>query len=356
VLPTTEEFVYLLHENGATIHSFLAKPYSIDESVATRIEQHLNLKLTRKSYRDLETTNFLDQLLQSAFEASRKDDKRIVIIDVGGYFAKPLTRLASDDDQHLLAGVVEDTTFGHNRYLAEARGIKCPIFSVARSALKEIEARFVGSDAVAAVEDVLRRNGVSLPGRTALVVGYGMIGKNVARALQANDLRVHVYDKHDHKMLAAFVDGYGVNRKETLLKKADLIISATGDPAGALSYDDIEDCRDNAILASVGSKDTEFDVERLRRQSTQCLELSPHIKKYRMINQNCVFVVKDGTAVNFIRPSIPIEVLDLVFSEILICVVGLVAEDGFDLHKVHDSDDEVLNAIAKTWLRNVNRQ
>lgn len=167
-----------------------------------------------------------------------------------------------------IKGVVEDTTFGHNRYKEHCKDIDVPVYSVARSVLKEIEARFVGGDAVKAMDILLREQGVSLPGRNALVIGYGMIGKNVARALQANDLRVHVYDKEDTPLLAAFIDGYHVRPKLDLLKHAniDIIFCATGDPNGALSFQEIEDCRDNVILVSVGSKDTEFDLAAIEAQ------------------------------------------------------------------------------------------
>src|SRR5256885_2348674 len=56
--------------------------------------------------------------------------RSILILEVGGYFANPLTRIKKEHYRHF-AGVVEDTTFGHNRYLALAREIPIPIFSVA---------------------------------------------------------------------------------------------------------------------------------------------------------------------------------------------------------------------------------
>ena len=174
--------------------------------------------------------------------ASMEDHKWIIIIDVGGYFAQPVIDLqnAFPDCAKWIVGIIEDTTFGHNRYIKCVRKIRVPVFSVARSSLKEIEARFVGQDAVKAMDTVLRELGVLMSGRHALVIGYGMIGKNIALALKNSHLVVSVYDQYDFRNLAAYIDGYNIHKKRELIKSADIIFLATGDPSGALSYENIE--------------------------------------------------------------------------------------------------------------------
>jgi adenosylhomocysteinase len=167
ILPTTEELVNLLREAGGEIFSVFAKPYSIDHDVLSRMRAS-GVDIIEKSYAELEETDFLDRHLGEAVAKSKHDGKRVVILEVGGYFAKPLTRLDANAAEHI-AGVVEDTTFGHNRYLGLAASIPVPVVSVARSELKEIEARFVGQDAVIAMDYVLRLLGVSITNRKALV-------------------------------------------------------------------------------------------------------------------------------------------------------------------------------------------
>jgi adenosylhomocysteinase len=158
-----------------------AKPYSVDREALARLTK-AGHDVIQQSYEEYEKPGFLDSSLKEALERSREDGKRTAILEVGGYFADPLLRL-SESLVPYLVGVVEDTTFGHNRYKKVIEKVPVPVFSVARTQLKEIEARFVGKDAVAAVERLLRQRGVSISGRVALVIGYGMIGSNVARAL-----------------------------------------------------------------------------------------------------------------------------------------------------------------------------
>jgi adenosylhomocysteinase len=351
MLPTTAEFVRHLRDTGAEIFELLAKPYSIDEGTFSSLEAE-GFPITRKTYQELEETDYLDQLLTRAVTASKADSKQIVVLEVGGYFAGPLSRLPAEAAQ-FVAGAVEDTTFGHNRYLALVQDIPVPVFSVARSSLKEIEARFVGRDAVAAIEHVLRGLGVSIAGRNALVVGYGMIGSNVARALRSQDLTVHVYDKHDYRNLRAFIDGFYIHKKRTLLENADLIFAATADRA--LAWDEIEECKSNVILASVGSKDTEFDISTLKEQALRAEPIGCHVIKYSLPNSKQIMVVRDGTAVNFLLPSLPVEILDLVFAEMFICLMLLLKRQPmYPPGVLYNAADTFLNEISKDWLRFVN--
>jgi len=351
VLPTTETFVSHLVEAGAEIYALIGKPYSIDNEVLTRLKSS-GINVIVKQYKELDETNFLDILLDEAVNASRKDAKQIVIAEVGGYFAATLARMPADYAQYI-AGVVEDTTFGHNRYLKLVADISVPVFSVARSELKEIEARFVGQDAVQAMEAVLRGHGITITGRHGLVIGYGMIGKNVAKALRAHSLSVSVYDKHDYRNLRAYIDGYVIHKKRELIKRADIIFSATAD--NALSFEDIEECRNGVILASVGSRDSEFDIATLKEQALRKEGLCDHITAYELPNSKRIHVARNGTAVNFLLPSIPIEVLDLVFSEIFLCIVLLLnKQPDYSPGELHGVGDAHLSEVSRDWLRNVN--
>lgn len=372
ILPTTRDFVHYLRAAGADIFAVLAKPYSIDPAVLHDLQEG-GFRVDRHSYGELETTDILPKLLRAAASKCMEDGRRLVLVDVGGYFAAAVQGAPPEILRHI-AGIVEDTTLGHNRYLDVAALMPVPVFSVARSSLKEIEAQFVGHDAVDAVDAILRALGFSMTGRHALVIGYGMIGKNVARALRAHDLNVSVYDIRDHCNLHAFMAGFNVDKKAMLLNRADIVFAATGwsttralfDPGtrqsrrmAAISREDlIQHLRHCTILASVGSKDNEFDMVALRELAQRDPEeIGPHVKQYSLPDGSEVLMVKDGTAVNFLQPSIPIEVLDLVFSEILRGVLLLLTDPGrYAPRTVHEVPELHRNDIAKDWLCFANPQ
>jgi adenosylhomocysteinase len=352
ILSDTCELIKLFHGQGIEVHSVIAKPYSIDESSFSKLVD-LKIPIYRQTYEQLETTDFIPNLLEDAITKSKSDGKKIVIQEVGGYFAKFLVNLKKEDVK-FFAGVVEDTTFGHNRYQALISKFKIPVFSVARSSLKEIEAKFVGDSTVTALDQILRELGVTISGRKALVVGYGMIGKNVASALSARKLNVSVYDKHDHRNLRAFSRGYHIHKKRKLLSENDLIISATG--TNALTIEDIEECKDLSILASAGSKDIEFDVVELENLSFEKNKISEHIDQYSLPNGKTIYLVKKGTAVNFLIKSVPDEIIDLVFSEIVLSTIILIkTPEDVAIGSINSLSDNYLNEIAKDWLKDINR-
>jgi adenosylhomocysteinase len=353
VLPTTAEFVDHLIAAGADVFHFQGKPFSVDPLTLSRL-QDAGVPVDVRSYHELETTDYLDRLIAEAVERCIADSRELVFVDVGGYFCAPLQRLDAEVPQYI-AGVVEDTTFGHNRYVRDAANLPVPVLSVARSGLKWVEGRFVGRDGVAAMERILRDQGIALAGRQALVIGYGMIGSNVARALRSHDVNVSVYDILDYRNLQAFVDGFQVNKKSELTRRADIVFAATA--AQALSVDDIEECKDNVILASVGSRDTEFDVMGLRDQAVSVIQIGEHLERFALQNTKQIVLANRGAAVNFTLPSLPVEILDLVFAEILVGVLRLLhdqAEERLPPGFLHESEETTLSHIAKDWLRDIN--
>jgi len=111
----------------------------------------------------------------------------------------------------------------------------------------------------------------------------------------------------------------------------------------------------NVILASVGSKDTEFDVRGLKELAMRSDHIGDHIVKYTLPSSKNVMVVKRGAAVNFIIASMPIEIMDLVFSEIVISAIRLVkTPDLFPVGQVNVAPDMDLSNISKEWLKYVN--
>ncbi|VTS70083.1 NAD(P)-dependent oxidoreductase [Streptococcus australis] len=359
ILETTENLIKLLEESGAEIFSVIAKPYSIDQSVLKRLLKK-KYSIINEDYKILEETDILYKLLKNATKKSETDGKEIIIIDVGGYFLSHLMRLNDEcpDLARVIKGVIEDTTFGHNRYLKEIESFQYPIFSVARSPLKEIEARFVGRDIVNATEQILRKSGILMSGRKALVVGYGMIGKNIALNLRRNDMDVYVYDSSDEKNLHAFIDGYKIHKRHALLPKVDIIFFATGNPNGAFTVKDMNICKNGVILVSGGSKNTEFDIDSLIEETVEKpFKINKHMLKYKLDVAKDILVLNNGTAVNFILPTLPTELLDIVFAEIVVCACKLLKHDRdkYPVGVIHSSGKDSRGEIAKDWLSLSNR-
>ncbi len=74
--------------------------------------------------------------------------------------------------RNIIHGVVEVTTFGHNRYLSSGLTFPFPVISIAKSRLKQAEAVYVGETVVQATEDMLREVGYVLKGSVSFAPAF----------------------------------------------------------------------------------------------------------------------------------------------------------------------------------------
>lgn len=346
LLSDTEEFIEAMIKSGLDVHSLVVKPYSIDLEVKKRIEKS-DFILIHEEYEKLEKTKILDELIIDALEKSKIDNKTILIVDVGGYFVAPLLRIRHSET-HNIAGIVEVTKFGHIRYKNKINELSYPVISIAESRIKTLEGRFVGMSAVTALDKILRDFGLSISGRRALVVGFGLIGKSVAAALKARNLPVKVYDKDGFPQAEAFTLGYIVGDKDELLSRADLILSSTA--TRAISFEDILKCKDGCIIGSVGSKQNEIDVEGLENNKISKKKIHPYVTKYKLKNKT-IYLLKNGEAINFIVQSCPDEIIDLIFAETLYCWKHLIEEPLlFAKGSLHLTPIDTTHMISDKWL------
>ena len=158
------------------VRAVLPKPKSIDAAARDTVQRIYPVdSLTRQQFTNIDAA--------LVYLEKRAAGQPVVLLDVGGYFA-PVLRGLCDRFSGRILGVVEDTENGHRRYL-ELDKPPCPVFSVARSPLKQPEDHLVGQSVVFSTEALMRSRGDILPGRTATVIGFGKLGNSIARSLHA---------------------------------------------------------------------------------------------------------------------------------------------------------------------------
>ena len=347
ILSDTEEFINAMINAELDIFALIAKPYSIDEDVASRLSKK-QFRWIQESYENLEKKKIIEKLLDDAISESEKDKKSILIVDVGGYFCQPLVSLRHENKGYI-KGIVEVTKFGHNRYKEAIDKIEFPIISIAESPIKTLEGRFVGMSAVTALDGIFRKFGLSLSGRHALMVGFGLIGKSVADALRARNISVMIYDVNGFPKAEAFTLGYTVGEKKELLSQADLILSSTA--TRAITYEDILLCKEGCVIGSVGSKKNEIDTISLEKKSIKKKSIDEFLTEYLLENGKKIYLLKEGTSINFIVQSCPEEIIDLIFAETLYCWKHLLEEPlFFPTKKINTTPVDTTNTICEKWL------
>jgi adenosylhomocysteinase len=345
----TEVFLLNLEAVGARIVHIVAKPNSVDPEVLHRVQARYPNRVTLEEYERLETSSKLAEILDAAIEGAARAQRRLAVVDVGGYFAAPLRALQAKFAWSL-SGVVEVTTFGHNRYADLIGQIEFPVFSVAKSQIKELEASFVGHAVATSMERVLRSRGLVMQGKRVVVNGFGMIGRNVANALRSRGMIVAVHDKRASRMVQAnVVDGFSIGARQTVFPGAEFVVSATAQ-VNAISEADFDLLPNNAYLMSAGSRTNEFDVQLLLALADSehlvCPDVQAVCYKGKTLN-----LVKGGRSVNFLVGSCQEEVMDLLFAEIATCLVRLLTNPPRLLGRLHRSEDGDIDGISSIWLR-----
>ncbi len=278
---------------------------------------------------------------------TRAPGQDLVLLDVGGYFAPALEEACTRFTGRIL-GVVEDTENGLRRYL-EIDKLPCPVFSVARSPLKEPEDYLVGQSVAFSAEALVRSRGDILQGRQACVLGFGKIGSSVARLLRAKHMQVTVHDTDAVRLTQALAQGYRTAASTaTAVAGAGVVICATGNLA--LRASDFAHLGNGAYIASVTSADDELElvgVEGLYERSP----VSDHITRYATAG-HYFYMLNDGNAINFLHGASVGAFIYLVQAEILAAMTAL---SGADIQPgLHQCDDDTRQFIAATWLQMFN--
>src|SRR4029077_7022005 len=78
------------------------------------------------------------------------------------------------------------------------------------------------------IDGLNRASDVMIAGKLAVVCGFGEVGKGCAQALRGQGARVVVTEIDPICALQAAMEGYDVKQLESVLEKADIFISATG--------------------------------------------------------------------------------------------------------------------------------
>ncbi|MEV6036058.1 adenosylhomocysteinase [Nonomuraea sp. NPDC052116] len=319
------------------VAAVLPKPRSINEAALRHVRAGMQVD-------DLNRSRFADPEQALAYVESRAAGRNLVLLDVGGYWAPALEHLHTHFSGRIV-GVVEDTENGHQRYL-ELGKLPCPVFSVARSPLKEPEDYLVGQSVVFSTEALVRSRDDILNGRPACVIGYGKLGQSIAAMLHAKHVAVTVFDIDHVRRVQALSQGYRTaSTLSEALSSAGIVVCATGNLA--LKEDDFSHVVNGAYIASVTSSEDELELAALSHLYARSL-VEPHVTRYSRTG-HYFYLLADGNAVNFLHGASVGPFILLVQAEIL-AALALLASDEY-APGMWEVPAEVRQSIAATWLR-----
>jgi adenosylhomocysteinase len=102
-----------------------------------------------------------------------------------------------------------------------------------------------------------------MAGKTAVVCGYGDVGKGSAASLRGSGARVKVTEIDPICALQAAMDGYEVTTLEDAVSDADIFITTTGNK-DVIRIEHMREMKDMAIVGNIGHFDNEIQVAALK--------------------------------------------------------------------------------------------
>src|SRR5207249_301707 len=140
--------------------------------------------------------------------------------------------------------------------------------------------------------------GVMIAGKTAVVCGYGDVGKGSAHSLRGFGARVIVTEIDPINALQAAMEGFKVTTIEDTLGVADIYVTATGN-CDVVTLEHILKMKDQAILCNIGHFDNEIQVDRLNAlKGVKKINVKPQYDKYLLPNGRTLYLLAEGRLVN----------------------------------------------------------
>jgi adenosylhomocysteinase len=182
-----------------------------------------------------------------------------------------LRRSLAEDPQRFtriaagIKGVTEETTTGVMRLYEfhKAGTLLFPAINVNDSVTKSKFDNLYGCRH-SLVDGINRATDVMLAGKTAVVCGFGDVGKGSAESLRAQGARVIVTEIDPICALQAAMQGYQVATLDDVVETADVFITTTGNKDIIMAAD-MAKMKHQAIVGNIGHFDNEIDVVGLSR-------------------------------------------------------------------------------------------
>ncbi len=195
-------------------------------------------------------------------------------------------------------GVSEETTTGVHRLqqMVGAGTLLFPAINVNDSVTKSKFDNLYGCRE-SLIDGIKRATDVMIAGKTAVVCGYGDVGKGSAQALKSQGAKVVVTEIDPICALQASMEGFNVLTVEDTLGMADIYVTATGN-RGVITLEHMEAMKDQAIVCNIGHFDNEIQVDRLENSVAEHSNIKPQVDRYTFPSGNSIYLLASGRLVN----------------------------------------------------------
>ncbi|MFD3514355.1 adenosylhomocysteinase [Streptomyces sp. NPDC058657] len=198
-----------------------------------------------------------------------------------------------------IRGVTEETTTGvHRLYEMHRDGqLLFPAINVNDAVTKsKFDNKYGCRHSL--IDGINRATDVLIGGKTAVVFGYGDVGKGCAESLRGQGARVIITEIDPICALQAAMDGYQVTTLDEVVESADIFITTTGNKDIIMAAD-MARMKHQAIIGNIGHFDNEIDMAGLAKiEGIVKDEVKPQVHTWTFPDGKVLIVLSEGRLLN----------------------------------------------------------
>jgi len=322
VTTETANLAITLRDAGASVALCASNPLSTQDDAAAALVKNEGIAVFAKKGEDRDTYyRHVEGILETKPQITMDDGADVVT-------------LLHTTRKELLANVkggTEETTTGVIRLRAmAAEGVLAyPIVAVNEARTKHMFDNQYGTGQ-SAIDGLLRATNILIAGKTAVVAGYGWVGRGVASRFRGMGANVIIVEVDPLRGLEAAMDGYLVMPIAEAAKRGDIFITTTGS-INVIRAEHFATLKDGAIVANAGHFNDEIEIPALEKQSKGKRTVRTFVEEYSHENGKKIFLLAEGRLLNHVAAEAnPAAVMDMSFANQVLAIEYLLTK-GKDL-------------------------
>ena len=253
-----------------------------------------------------------------------------------------------------IKGVTEETTTGVARLYRMMREgtLSFPAINVNDSVTKSKFDNLYGCRE-SLVDSIKRATDVMIAGKTAVVAGYGDVGKGSAQSLRNLGAIVWVTEVDPICALQAAMEGFKVVTMEEAIPHCDIFVTATGN-YNVITFDHMSKMKEQAIVCNIGHFDNEIDVASLENKCT-IESIKEQVDHVIFEDGKRIILLARGRLVNLgCGTGHPSFVMSNSFTNQTLAQIELWNNDGQYENKVYMLPKHLDEKVAELHLKKIN--
>ena len=337
----TAYLAILLSEAGAEVTVSGSNPLSTQDDVCAALAERGVRVFATHDPSDEDFEDYLHRTLETGPD---------LIIDDGAELVGRLIEHHPDLIGNVL-GASEETTTGvlKLRAMTSEEILSFPVLASNDAKMKHLFDNRYGTGH-SSIVSLLSNTNLFLSGKTVVVMGYGWVGRGLAKYAKGMGARVVVCEPDPVKLLEAYAEGYEVMNSLEAAGLGDFFITGTGN-LKVLRKEHFARMKDGVVLANAGHYDHEFDLAALQEEAVAVREVRRNVTEYEMEDGRRFHVLARGKLVNIAAADgHPVEIMDLTFAVQALAAHHLARNAESMQAGLQTIPDEIDEYVARTKL------